>query len=194
MHSPVLCSCPPSILVWAMRGVKGAHQGCVGIREGEGGYRGMHVVIVGGGRGMAGVGPQDGVIAPHEARYKRAQNQPPPPTHESTGVLYCIPSLSPAHAPAPAPYDTMYTITSCYRHSLTCLTCRLSVEALHHAIVRVARGRFGSVWVERSRVRVLCLSSVVETKLGLSTVPFLSPGGLPTPSSRSVSLLDPTIT
>jgi hypothetical protein len=32
-----------------------------------GGRRGMHVVIVGGGVGMASVGPQDGVIAPHEA-------------------------------------------------------------------------------------------------------------------------------
>jgi hypothetical protein len=47
----------------------GVHQGCVGISEGDGGYRGMHVVIVGGGVGMAIVGPQDGVNAPHEARY-----------------------------------------------------------------------------------------------------------------------------
>jgi hypothetical protein len=55
--------------VWAMSGGIGVHQGCVGIQEGEGGYRGMHVVMVGGGVGMASVGPQDGVIAPHEERH-----------------------------------------------------------------------------------------------------------------------------
>jgi hypothetical protein len=42
--------------VWAMRGGMGVHQGCVGIPEGEGGYRDMHVVIVGGAVGMVSGG------------------------------------------------------------------------------------------------------------------------------------------
>jgi hypothetical protein len=65
MNSPVLCQCPSSMSVY--EGGLGLHEGYVGIQNVEGGYRGMHVVIVGGGVGMASVGAQDGVSAPHAA-------------------------------------------------------------------------------------------------------------------------------
>jgi hypothetical protein len=79
----------------------------------------MHVVIVGGGVGMASVGPQDGAIAPHEAQHRYCA---------STCVVHCAP-----HSPP----DLFHKQKLRWVHCPTCLTTRLSIEALHRAIVQV---------------------------------------------------------
>jgi hypothetical protein len=91
-----------------MRGAIGVHQGCVGIQEGEGGYRGMHVVIVG--REWAWLVLGLRMVLLHHTRHDTFV-QSHSSTHVSTCVVQCAPPSSPAHAPALAPYDTIYTIT-----------------------------------------------------------------------------------
>jgi hypothetical protein len=74
--------------VWAMNGLIGVHQGCVGIQNVEGGYRGMHVVIVG--REWAWLVLDLRMVLFHHTRLN-TEHSNPSPTHASTFVVLCAP-------------------------------------------------------------------------------------------------------